>query len=361
MQKMVFLFLFILFLSCNDDKQTSGTNANTQNTVGENDNKDLARTFDDYWERRMKLFPLEATQNGDYRYNDQLNIDISDSFRDTLRRFYTDYLTAVQKFNRDKLSENDQVSYDIFKREMEMQLEGLKFHDQYIPYQQFWGLPITMGQLGSGESNQPFKTTKDYRDWLSRVRLFSVWADTAIANFKRGMASGIVLPKLLVQKIIPQMQAMTVNDTATNVFYGPLKKIPAAFSTAQKDSLTTEYRAAITSYVIPTYKKLGDFLKNEYLPKARTTTGISAIPEGKERYDYFIRYWTTTSKSADEIYNTGVAEVKRIRGLMEHIKDSVGFKGDLKAFFEFMKTDKQFMPYRTPQDVLTAFKAIQQR
>ena len=362
MHKTIILFLLIVFISCNDTKQSPGPTTTANHSMAtKGSSNDLAKIFDTYWEKRMQLFPLEATQNGDNRYNDQLTIDISDSFRDTLQHFYSTYLDSVQKFNRDDLGENDRISYDIFKREMEMQLEGLKFHDQYIPFQQFWGLPITMGQLGSGESSQPFKSEKDYDNWLSRVRLFSVWADTAIANFKKGMAAGIVLPRALVVKMIPQMQAMTVNDTATNVFYGPLKKWPTAFSAVQKDSIRKAYTTVITASLIPTYKKLGDFLKKEYLPKARTTSGISAIPEGAERYKYLIRYWTTTDKTADEIYNTGLAEVQRIRGLMEHIKDSVGFKGDLKSFFEFMKTNKRFMPYKTPQEVLAAFKAIQQR
>src|SRR4030095_2844277 len=111
----------------------------------------------------------------------------------------------------------------------------------------------------------------------------------------------------------------------------------------------------------PAYKKLGDFLKNEYLSKARTSTGINSLPDGDKYYNYLVHYWTTTNKTPDEIYNTGLAEVKRIRSIMDSVKNAVGFKGDLNAFFEYMKNDKQFMPYKTPQDVLNAFHAIEQK
>ena len=119
--------------------------------------------------------------------------------------------------------------------------------------------------------------------------------------------------------------------------------------------------ALITTSLLPAYQRLSSFLETEYLPKARVTTGINAIPGGDSIYRYLIRYWTTTNKTPEEIYNTGLSEVARIRNEMTRIKDSVGFKGDLKAFFEYMKTDKRFMPYKKPDEVLAAFKAIQQR
>ncbi|MDQ3843857.1 MAG: DUF885 domain-containing protein [Bacteroidota bacterium] len=346
------LFILFIFLQavCNAHNQTA-----------KNENADLNQLFYNYWEERMQLFPLEATQNGDYRYNDRLQINITARFQDTLRLFYTRYLNGVQKFNPDKLNENDRISYTIFKREMQMQLEGLCFHDYYIPFQQFWGVPLTMGQLGSGQSSQPFKTEADYRAWMSRAQRFSVWADSAIAAFRQGMQSGIVLPKALVLKIIPQMQDLAIRDTTKNIFFAPLRIMPATIAEATKDTLRSQFTSIINTYVLPAYQRLGTFLQQEYLPKARTTTGISAIPEGPERYAYLIRYWTTTNKTADEIYNTGLAEVARIRSEMERIKSEVGYKGDLKAFFEYLKTDPKFMPYKTPEDVLNAFRAIQQR
>lgn len=173
------------------------------------------------------------------------------------------------------------------------------------------------------------------------------------------MQNNFVLPKALVIKIIPQMEAMIVTDSSKNIFYGPVNNFPSSFSDSLKNEMRNKYANAINTYLIPSYKKLGIFLKDEYLPHARASTGFDSLPGGEKMYRYLIRYWTTTDKTPDEIYNTGLAEVKRIRGEMEKVKNETGFKGDLKSFFEYMKTDKKFMPYKTPEDVLNAFRSIQ--
>jgi len=347
-----FVLSVCLLLACNNVNDKAAPD-----TAGTND--DLSNLFNNYWEERMKLFPIEATQNGDNRYNDQMEIDFTDSFREKLREFYSNYLNQVLKFDSTDLGDNDRISYNIFKREMEMQLEGLKFHDNYIPFNQFWARPLDLGQLGSGESSQPFKTDTDYYNWISRVKVFAAWADSAIVYFKKGIDAGIVLPKPLVLKMIPQMNDLANTDTSKNIYFAPLKKLSSSsFSQATKDSISKNFVVALNDYVLPSYKKLAVFLQSEYLPKARTTTGISDIPEGKERYTYLVKSWTTTNKTPDEIYNTGLAEVKRIRTEMERIKNEVGFKGDLKAFFEHMRTDPKFKPFKTPDEVLNAFHDI---
>jgi uncharacterized protein (DUF885 family) len=360
-QTTTIILLACAFLGCKQKQASS--------TAG--DNKDLAAFFNKYWEKRARLFPLDATQNGDNRYNDILPNDQTQAYRDTLTAFYQTYQQGLKSFDYNQLDDNDKVSYDIFTYEMGMQINALKTgiadHNGtiqvswMIPTQQFWGLSLTMGQLGAGAGFQPFKTVKDYDNWLGRVKSFSLWADSAVANFRTGMAKGMVLPKVLVAKMVPQMDAMVVTDPTKSLFYGPVTQMPASFPEAEKKRLTDAYKQAIITEIVPSYKKLGDFLKSEYLPKARTSTGISAVPNGVEIYKYLVKYWTTTDKSPEEIYQTGLSEVKRIRGIMDSVKNSVGFKGDLKAFFEYMKTDKRFMPYKTPKEVLDAFESIHKR
>jgi uncharacterized protein (DUF885 family) len=346
------IFILLLILSACKLSNTNQTNE---------PNKELEALLNNYYDERLKLFPLEATSVGDTRYNNLLPIDFTDSYRDTLRDFYNRHLQFVNKYDRETLNDQDKISYDIFKREMGINIEALKFHDNYIPAQQFWGLPITMGQLGSGESYQPFKTVKDHEDWLSRAEQFSAWTDSAIVYFRKGMAAGFVLPKSLVMKMIPQMESMQSADSSTNIFFGPLKKIPAGTNDAETKSLNERYTMLVTEKLIPSYKKLGDFLKNEYLAKARNTSGIGDLPEGKEWYTFLAKQSTTTNKSPEEIYQTGLSEVARIRRIMDSVKNAVGFKGDIPAFFEHMKTAKQFMPYKTPAEVLAAFENIHTR
>lgn len=353
MKKLILFALCVsAVLSC---KQKS-----KQDSVG--NNPQFAAMCEQYYQEGLKLNPISATYIGDERYNDLLPNDGSQAFIKLVKNYNQRYLNSLGKYDREELtSENDKLSYDYLKDQLSINLEGLKYHSEYLPFNQMFALPLTMGQLGSGTGAQPFKTVKNYEDWLKRVTAFSVWADTAIANFKKGEAAGVVLPKALVVKMIPQMQSMVVSNPEKSLFYGPITALPAGFSSADKQRLTQEYRDAITMVIVPTYKKLGNFLQNEYLPKSRTTSGYSAMPGGLAWYTYLVKQQTTTNKTPEEIYQTGLKEVSRIKGQMDSIKNLVGFKGDLKAFFEYMKTDKKFMPYQTPHQVLAAFEGIHQR
>ncbi|AEW01418.1 hypothetical protein A4D02_05355 [Niastella koreensis] len=339
-------------------------------TAPESSNKELAALFEKYYMDRMALLPVEATINGDSLHNDQLPAEFTDSYRQKLTDFFAANLQDIQHFNREQLNETDRTSYDIFKREMEMSIEGLKHKyfssidysiDGYVPFNQFYGLPLSFGQMGSGAGAQPFNTVRDYDNWLKRAAAFPAWADSAIVYFKKGIDAGNVLPAKLVVKMIDQMQNMVATDVTKSLYYGPVKNMPAGFPEADKKRLTAAFTPLIKTTLSPAFQKLADFLKKEYLPKARTTTGIKDVPDGPALYNYLVKYWTTTAKTPDEIYTTGLAEVKRIRGLMDSVKNSVGFKGDLKAFFEYMRTDKRFMPYKTPEEVLNAFRNIQAR
>ncbi|HEV8283452.1 MAG TPA: DUF885 domain-containing protein [Chitinophagaceae bacterium] len=360
--KKISLSLFVaslFFMACNNDNKKIEMKT---------DNKDLAALFENYYKERMQLVPLESTQNGDTINNDKLFADFTDSYREKYKQFFSRYLDEIKKYNRDELSENDQLSYDIFKREMEMTLEGLSLgwfanivtypDHRYIPFTQFGGVPIWMGQSGSGDGSQPFKTITDYDNWLKRATAFSVWTDSAIIYFRKGIAANVTLPQPLVKKMIDEMDAMVVSDATKSLFYGPINKIPQSFSDSDRKRMTTAFVQLINQQLVPSYKRLSDFLKTEYLPKARTTTGINAVPDGDKYYNYLIRFWTTTNKTPDEIYQTGLSEVKRIRGIMDSVKNAVGFTGDLNAFFQYMRTDKRFTPFKTPDDVLNATRSI---
>ncbi|MFD1468884.1 DUF885 domain-containing protein [Hymenobacter caeli] len=323
-----------------------------------------------YWERQAPLFPLAATSQGDNRFNDRLVNDQTRAFRDSLAGLYQGYLGRLGRFDRAKLAVGDRVSYDILQYDLQTRLEGLKLglavgadfpNSWMIPFNQFGGLPLSLGQYGAGTGAQPFKTVQDYDNWLGRVHGFPVWADSAIANFRAGMKAGVVLPKTLVAKMVPQMRDLVVSDPAKSLFYGPITLLPKGFADADKTRLTTAYQKAILTELAPTYKKLGDFLAKEYLPRARATTGHGALPGGKAQYEFLVKNWTTTRRTPAEIHDIGLHEVARIRQEMNAVRTQLVFHGDLKALFEYMKTDRRFMPYKEPEDVLNGFRAIQTR
>ena len=314
--------------------------------------------FSEYHRERLPLFPIEATFAGDTRYNDLLPNTISQAHRNKLRTFYTQYKTRLQEHDRVQLTENQRTSYDILLWECDVNLEDLSFPTELIPINQFDCLPLMMGQLAGGTSGQPFKTLKDYDNWLRRVDGFVVWCDTAIANMRRGMATGYVLPKVLAEKMVPQMAAFDHGPTEKHLYYSPISLMPKDFSAADRERLTSSYKQMVNEKIIPVYQRLHQFVKEEYLPVCRATSGISAVPGGDKYYAHQIRSYTTTNMTADEIFNLGEQEVARLSQEMEKVKAQVGFSGDLKSFFDHVRKRKELMPFTEPNQVIENFNKI---
>ncbi|CAM3468594.1 DUF885 domain-containing protein [Aquirufa ecclesiirivi] len=351
MKKLILMLALFLFWGCQ----------NKENTATMPSHDALGKLVDTYYEEQLKLNPVNATVNGDNRYNDHLTFDFTDSHRAKLKDLYQKTLVQLEGIDRETLNDNDQLTFDILKRELNLNLKGLGFKDNYIPLNQFYGFHLTFAQLGSGSVIQPFKNVKDYDNWLKRMELGAVYLDSAQTYFKKGMANKFVLPKILVERMIGQLESFTTKDITKSTFYGPIANLPKNFSAEDKKRLTAAYTLVIQNQVIPAYERMGVFLKKEYLPVARTSSGISEVPDGQAYYNYLIETMTTTKKPAEEIYQMGLKEVKRIQSEMIRTKNSVGFKGDLPAFFEYMKNDPKFYPYQKPEEVLAAFHAIHKK
>lgn len=330
-------------------------------SFGQSSDEALRKVFDDYHEQFLILFPLEATAFGDTRYNDQLQIDISPDFAAKETQFYTQTLDRLRVIDRKTASPSLQLSAEILEYELKSRLDAMPFNFDRIPFNQFDGLPLSFGQMGSGSGSHPFKTVKDYDDWLKRMDSFSVWSLAAIERFREGMKDNYVLPKILVGKMVTQLLDPTIvtEDPEKSLFYGPIKAMPASFSEADRNRLTAAFKSKITEKVIPAYRRMGEFLRDEYTPKSRETSGISSLESGRLQYQYWVRRWTTTSLTPDEIFQVGEAEVARIRNEMESVRVQMGFEGTLAEFFEHLRTDPQFKPFKTPDEIIAYFAAIQ--
>ena len=313
-----------------------------------------------YYEGYLKMYPLEATMQGDSRYNDLLSNNISSEFISKEIEFYTETQKKLKSIEYDDLSDEQKTVYDVLDYTLKDKIERYAYHPELLPFSQFEGLPLDFPLLGSAEGNQPFKTTKDYENWLKRIDAFVIWMNTAEKNFREGMKQNVVLPKKLVVKMIPQMHSEEIitEDFDKNIFYGPIKKMPKNFSAKDKEKYKILYQEAISSKIIPAYQKMGDFLEKEYLPKARNTDGINALPNGKNIYEYYAKSWTTTNKTPEEINKIGLQQVAMLRAEMEKVKTQLGFKGSLEQFLTSLKTDKKAMPYKTPEEVIAAFNGI---
>ena len=329
-----------------------------QKTSSEESMPPIKEFFENYYQERLPLYPLEATMNGDNRYNDRMTDDLTQAGKNKLTVFYTKYQTELVKYDREKLSAEEKVSYDLLKWECNINLEGLKLQTELMPINQIFSTHLMISQLAGGTSIQPFKTVKDYENWLKRVDGFVIWCDTAVVNMKTGIKKGVVLPTSLIKKVIPQLADMDHGPITQHLFYSPVKNFPKDFSAADKSKLEKEYAAMVETKIIPVFKKLHNFVKNEYLPAGRKTSGFDALPNGKALYDYNIKYYTTTEMTADEIHQLGLREVERISQEMEKIKEQVGFKGDLKSFFNDVRLNKKLMPFTKPEEVIANFNKI---
>ncbi len=323
----------------------------------------LQQVFEDYHEQFLTMFPLEATAFGDSRYNDLLTIDIDQDFAAKETQFYKQILNRLRAIDQSTASESKRLAAEILDYELGMRLEGMKFDFDRIPFHQFDGLPLTFGQMGSGTGSQPFKTVKDYDDWLKRVDAFAVWSRTAIERFRDGIKDDYVLPGILVERMVKQMFDETIvsEDPDKSLFYGPIKLMPTHFPVGDKARLAVAYKAAIIDKIAPAYRGMGSFLRDEYLPKSRKSSGISDLKGGREQYQYWVRRWTTTSLTPDEIFNIGELEVARIRQEMESVQKQMSFTGTLKEFFEHLRVDPKYKPFKTPNEVISFFAAIQSK
>ena len=315
-------------------------------------------------EASLNRNPIGRLFRGDLSHAGEFGDGLSDAYLAAEEKAAKDDLAVLAAIDRGALNANDKVSYDVFKWQRSTDLKG--FDPAIIaativrPIDHFFGFHTFFPELSSGEGAAPYKTIKDYDDGLSRIDGFTTAIDRAIVRFRQGMTSGVVQPKLVVQNVIDQLDGLLAPGVDGAVMMKPVAKFPADFSEADKARLSAAYRAAIGGKVNPAFTRLRDFLKDDYLPVARPSVGLSEMPGGANLYKYLIAATTTTDMTADEIHNIGLAEVARITKGMETVKDQVGYKGDLKAFFNFIRTDDQFKP-KSKQDLTDRYYAVGKR
>lgn len=318
----------------------------------------LMDTYASYYEERLQLFPFEATEAGDPRFNDRLPNFLSDEYRASVRAFYEKYLAKLKEFDRAKLPPQEQVTCDTLEWECELGLAQLNFRTDLLPIDQFNGLHLQIGVWAGGESAQPFKTVRDYENWLKRLDGFAEWCATAVDRMREGMAAGYVLPKPLAEKTIVQLAKLTVGPAEKHQFYAPIEKLPAGIGQDDRERLAEAYARTIRTKIIPAFATLHTFMSTEYLPACRETSGISAVPSGVDYYNLQIKAFTTTQMSADEVFELGQREVRRILGEMEKVKQQVGFSGSMREFFDHVRTRKELMPFGDPGQVIENFNDI---
>ena len=313
-----------------------------------------------YFEATLPLNPLAATSIGDTRYNHLYTAGFVPDVRARSRALVAEYEGRLGAIDRATLDPEHQLTYDVFRRNLESQRASDRFPGHLVPLNQFFNFTATFVQLGSGTGTHPFRTPKDYDDFLSRIGGFEQVVDAAIANMREGMAAGVVQPRVLMERVLPQLAAHVVTDPTRSLFWGPVANMPASFSEAERARLTAAYTAAIRDRVVPAFRRLHDFVRDEYLPRTRGTVGLGALPQGRAWYEHQVRTVTTTDLTPEQVHEIGLSEVARIHREMEAVMRQVGWSGDLPSFMRHVQTDPRFR-YATREEMLADFRAAQAR
>lgn len=322
--------------------------------------KQYLDVVEQFFKEYLQQEPLYATFVGVNDYNAEFGGELTAQYLQDHHQLNSQYLALVTALDRSKLSPQLQLSYDMFIYDRKMALAGERFPSYLMPISQFYSTVITMVQLGSGESAQPFKTPQDYADWHRRVQGFVQWMTLAQQRMNEGINAKVVLPKVLVERIIPQLDAQLVGAPEASIFYAPVTHLPEHFSDEQRAKIAKEYRSMIADELLPAFTSLRDYFKNTYLAAARDSAGFWDLPEGKAWYQYLANYHTTTTMPVAQIHEIGLQEVARIRQEMDKVRQQVGFHGDLPAFFASLSAEPQYF-FTTPDALIKGYDAIKQR
>ena len=319
------------------------------------EHRQLMALFADDWERQLRDSPINASFFGDTRYNNRWD-DLSPAGFEARLQGSQAALQKLEAIDRSKLSADDQLNYDLFKQ---MTLEGEEAyrHGSHLrPMDQRGGLQTANEILESIR----LEKTRDYEDWLARLEAFGVVTDQTIELMKAGLHQGRGVPRILLQRVSVQIKNQIVADPLASPYYAPFKNFADGVPEADRERLRTAAQAAIRDTVIPAYKRLQDYFDKVYLPASPLSPSLSAQPGGADFYAFLVRQHTTTSLTPDQIHEIGLKEVARIRAEMEKIREQVGYKGDLLAFFQHLRTDPKFF-YKDPNDLLAAYSVIAKR
>ena len=337
----------------NNEHSQAGAITETVNTA----TQQLNTLVEQYFVESLQFSPLFATYIGYSQYNNQFIAPISEQNRATKQAFYKAYQQRLANIDKQQLTGQALLSYEILERDLALTIEGFQFPSYLLPIDQMSGAHNDFAGLGSAQSAQPFENLQDYGNFISRAEGFVTWLSSVQEAMRQGIKQGVVLPKPLAEKLLPQFQAHVVNSAEQSLFYSPIKQLPANFSTEQKQQLTQQYSALIMDKLVPAYAKMSEFLATTYIPNSRETVGYSDLPNGKAWYEYQIKQNTTLSLSADEIHEIGLQEVSRILNEMKAVKETVGFKGDLTAFFNHLRDSDEFY-FDTPEQLIAAYEAV---
>jgi uncharacterized protein (DUF885 family) len=316
---------------------------------------DFATLLDEHWEWRMATSPVMASRLGDRRYNDQW----PDNSLDGIEKRHVErqeFLRRVYAIEKNSLSADDQLNYELFRRQLQENVDEHQFNGHLMPFAHRGGIQNPENLI----SQLSLRTVEDYEDWLGRVQKLDDIIDQEIELAEEGRKRGVIPPKVLLQRIPDQLALQVVEFASESPLFKAFDDMPDSIAATDRERLRAAATDALEDEVLPAYKKLDRYFNQEYLPAARDSVGLSELPNGSVWYEHLARSFTTTHMTPDEIHRLGLEEVKRIRDEMKKVIAEVQFEGSFEEFLVFLRTDPQFY-YDNPEDLHEAYLATSKR
>lgn len=328
------------------------------------DRQSFHALLESWWSDWLRLSPALALTVGDYSNEERFDDSLEDSWRARALERLHHYSSALAAFDPNGLGADDRLSYDMLRYQLDRDLGFYGSHlfevARMLPVDQFQGLHIGYAAEAAGSGSFPYKSLLDYDKALLRADNYSRWTDDVIRRLREGVAAGVVLPRIVVERMLPQLHAHLGIEPEKTQFWRPVETFPADISVAERDRLTAAFRKKITKVIQPAYQRLYDYLSAEYLPHARQTDGLGQIPDGSALYSYYVRYHTTTEMSAAQIHEVGLAEVQHLTAQLAAVQEAVHFKGTVHEFLAHVREDPE-QHFTHPEEVVPAFEAARQR
>jgi uncharacterized protein (DUF885 family) len=320
----------------------------------------LARVVEGYWQEHLQLRPLHATLIGDHRFDGELPDSLADAQISREYAVEKRALAALARIDVNALPARDRLDYEAFRWERATEIEGFRYPAELLPITPTGGMLSLMPQFGAGGSAQPFATVVDYENWLRRLDAYVVWLDRSVANLRRGLSRGYVMPRVAVARTLPQLAAIVDAPIAQSLFLRPVQAFPAGMPMADQVRLRGQFATLIGDRLYPAYRRLYDFLRNDYLPRARATIGWSDLPQGKAWYAHRVRRATTTTLEPSEIHHLALEEVRRLGADVDRLAADLGLKADRRAALEALRADPRGY-FEHEEDLVAGYAALKLR
>jgi uncharacterized protein (DUF885 family) len=335
----------------------AATVSNAVATVSRSDLQ-VDRLASQYYLAQARFDPLGATGSGDNRFDDQLGMGIDPVMRARHFALLHQFQATLHAIAPATLSPGARLNVDLLDYELADALHFERFPEHLLPINQMDSVPVTLANYAGGQGSQPLTTPTQYRAYLSRLKALPAWIDQAIVNMRRGMARGIVLPRALVVSALPQFRQLVSTSAQDSVFYTPIRNLPPSFSRDEQRSLMKAYRNLIERRLTPSLAKLANFLENEYLPAARSSSGWDGLPDGRAWYLASVVQQTTTTLTPDQIHATGLSETARIQALFATLGPAMGYNGAAAGLPVWVQAQDRFRSFTSEQEILDGYRKL---